>query len=299
MALRRLLLIAACLAPACLASLAAAADDVPRPTVADGQKAFDSGQFDQAQQVWSALAANGDPDTVAQAAFRLGILYDVGSGVATDPVAAFRWYLVAAELGLPAAEFNVAVMNDSGVGGPRNLDEAATWYARAAAHGHLRAQYNLARLYDAGEGVPRNKYVAAAWLRAAAGKKLGEAAIELGHARQVRPPAPQTGGQRTRLEPPTLVVPAEGETLHRSGQGGRAAEFVWTPPAPAAPIRFFLEVTADGAQATAVFADYLDLTARLVRLPAPGHYSWRVYAVGEAGGKADYAVSPWRSFAQD
>jgi hypothetical protein len=112
--------------------IAWAASPAPAPAPApssaeDGQRAYDAGQFEQARRVWSGLAQAGDP----QAAFGMGLLCDLGSGMPADARAAFDWYRRAAEAGLPEAAFNVAVMKDAGRGTAHDIDGAALWYARA------------------------------------------------------------------------------------------------------------------------------------------------------------------------
>ncbi len=146
----------------------------------DGQQAFDTGHFSEALAAWSPLAAEGDP----KAELGLGVLYDLGDGVAQDAATALRWYRKAADAGLPDAELNVAVMYDSGRGTPRDAAAAAQWYARAAAHHDHRAEYDLAQLYAAGDGVPKNGTVAEAWLRAAAAGGLDAAGERLAERRR-------------------------------------------------------------------------------------------------------------------
>src|SRR5262245_26884838 len=95
----------------CIASHASAG------SFAAGQRAYDAGSFEDAHRIWGPLAASGE----AQAAFGLGLLYDLGQGVAQDTAQAYAWYRRAADAGLPAAAFNVAVMHDGGRGVPRDL----------------------------------------------------------------------------------------------------------------------------------------------------------------------------------
>ncbi len=259
------------------------------PTVEDGQRDFDAGRFEAARTTWAALAEAGD----AEAAFRLGILYDLGRGVPSDPAEALRWYKRAGEGGLPAAELNAAFMYDRGRGTRRDASEAALWYARAAAHGNHRAEYDLGQLYEAGDGVPRNLDLAAAWLRQAAAGGL-EAASQLltilPHLPKEAAEAQNGGGNGGVI----LLSPADAATLRRSS-AAPAAELVWTLPAQTAPVRFFVEVVAlDPAGTRPVFADYMAVSAVVVKLPGGGSYGWRVYTVQPT--QRSYSPSAWRRF---
>ena len=126
----------------------------PAATPDDAQRAYAAGRFEEARRLWEPRAEAGD----AEAQFGLGLLFDIGQGVAQDPASAYRWYRRAAEAGMAEAQFNVAVMHDTGEGRPRDPAAAALWYSRAAAHGNRRAQFNLAQLYAAGQGLPDAKY---------------------------------------------------------------------------------------------------------------------------------------------
>ena len=93
----------------------------------------------------------------SEAAYQLGLDFDLGTSGPEDTANALRWYRRAAEAGLPAAEFNVGVMLDSGRGVPRDAAEAALWYAKAAVHGHARAAYDLASFMPAETACPATR----------------------------------------------------------------------------------------------------------------------------------------------
>jgi tetratricopeptide (TPR) repeat protein len=260
----------------CLAS-AARADPL-----ADGNAAFDAGRYAEARHCWSAAAQAGD----AQAAFDLGLLYDLGEGVTPSAETAFRWYRRAAAAGLATAAFNVAVMYDSGRGAPSDRAQAAVWYARAAAMGEARAAYNLGLLYEAGEGVPRNSAAAIAWYGVAAAS-IPEASLR---ARTLAPPhpAPSAGS----LVPPVPAWPAPDSAVPLS-----ATQLVWTAPVEPMPVIWFVELQAlDNGHFKEVSATYVTTTAIAVTLPADAAFAWRVYAVAADG--SAYVAGPWSRFAK-
>ena len=250
--------------------------------------AFDLHDYTTARRIWEQLAQQGDAD----AAYHIGLLYDLGQGVQADAAQAFAWYMRAARRGLAVAEFNVGVMMDAGNGISRNVQGAALWYARAAAHGHPRAQVNLAELYAAGDGVPQNLDLAQAWLEPAsrsvpiAGERLSAL-----HAQQrsvVRQePAADTG----LAAPAPATLDAGTGTFVLVHQ--QPLELVWTDKAQPAPVRYFVTVVAARDKSwVPVHAGFTRTSAMLVP-PVPGAtcLAWRVYAVGI--GVPHYTPSAW------
>ncbi len=250
----------------------------------DAAAAYERGDYAQARRVWRPLAETGDAD----AAYRLGIMADLGQGTPEDATEAYRWYHRAAAAGYAPAEFNVAVMSDSGRGVPHDTALAAAWYARAATHGNHRAQYNLGLLYNTGEGVPRNPAAAQAWFHLAA---IGGIPAATEHVEALSAHPDTSGHPSTSLRPVRPVAPGSGAALARG-----AVEFVWTAPPQAVPVRFFLQVVAhDGTDTSELYASYTNATAALVRVAAGHHsYAWRVYTVSPT--TADYSIGPWTPF---
>lgn len=275
------------------AAIIAASVSAGAASLKDAQQAFNTGHFPEALAAWSDLAAAGDP----KAELGLGVLYDLGDGVARDAAAALHWYRRAAEAGLPDAELNVAVMYDSGRGTARDAAAAALWYARAAAHHDHRAEYDLAQLYADGDGVPKNDAMAEAWLRAAAAGGLDAAGERL--SAQHRPASdqrlPAGAPASVGLVPATPSSPADDGTVQRDSVT-RDAELVWTAPPQPVPSRFYVQVLALGQTGPVpVFSGYTDVSSVLVPVePAHGSYIWRVYVVGAA--LRSYLPSGWRRF---
>ena len=76
----------------------------------------------------------------------VGFGYQMGAGVATDPLAAVKWYRRGAMAGDAVAMSNLGECYRDGIGVARDLREARLWFERAAAAGDAEATAELARL---------------------------------------------------------------------------------------------------------------------------------------------------------
>ena len=247
-------------------------------------------------------ANGGDPVTTAaeatatagdaQAAFSLGLLYDLGSVIQRDPVSALYWYKTAAEAGLPAGAFNVGAMYDSGQGVPQNTAEAAIWYSRAAAHGHHRAQFALGQLYEQGDGVPTNRDVAAAWFQAAADGGITAAVPRLKALKSVAANRPAG-----RVLPVMADSPPRNAALSLNGDNP-VVEVVWIAPPQPQPVQYRVQVQEIGGSAPAtVFTASVTGTSVPVPLPMkPDFYLWIVETVGQDGTST---LGEWSWFSVD
>jgi TPR repeat protein len=228
--------------------------------------------------MWSELSRQGS----AEAAFGIGLLYDLGNGTREDPDAALFWYSIAARAGYAPAQFNVATMYDSGRGVAPDRADAALWYAKAAAHGHHRAQFDLAQLYEQGDGVPLNLDAAAAWYRAAAQGGIAAAGDHLKsvQAAMQKDPGKRQGGQLVRVG---AASPAKNATVALPAEDP-AVELVWVAPVEPQPVFYEVWVAELGDKLRTVFTASVAETAVLVKLPATaGFYVWHVDAVGADG----------------
>ncbi len=253
--------------------------------LADGNAAFDAGQYHDALKLWSAAAHAGDP----QAAFNLGLLYDLGDGVTESATTAFTWYRRAAQAGIASAAFNVGVMYDSGRGAPADRAEAAIWYARSAALGEARAAFNLGQLYEGGQGVPRNTDAAIAWYAVAAPTIQAAAIKAVALSAEHAAPAPGP------LVAPAPAWPTDGSAVPLAGPKP-AVQLVWTAPAEPSPVTYFVELqSVESGSFREITASYVPTTALAVSLPDDRNFAWRVYAVATDG--SAYAPSAWTRFA--
>lgn len=74
--------------------------------------AFRKGNHTEAPALWGKMAKLGN----AEAQYNLGALYAVGKGVEASDNKAYKWFLMAAENGIPAAQFEVGKALESGRG---------------------------------------------------------------------------------------------------------------------------------------------------------------------------------------
>lgn len=130
-------------------------------TFDDGVSAYDSSDYARAMKVWRPLAEQGDGN--AQQA--IGLLYDLGYGVAQSSSAAASWYRRAAEAGNKIGQFRLAFMLEEelyAVDGNIRSSEAFDWYRKAADQGLSVAQVHIVDLYIRNH-IELNHELVAAW----------------------------------------------------------------------------------------------------------------------------------------
>lgn len=141
------------------------------------EAAFNEDEPQLARRMWAALAEQG----VADAAYKLGMVYDTAIGVERDAARAAYWYRRAAEDGNVHAQHNLAVAYANGDGVELDFNKALNWWKRSAAAGNADSQYNLGIVYAMGiHGVSRNINMAKKWWRKAAIKGDAMAQYNLG-----------------------------------------------------------------------------------------------------------------------
>ena len=156
-----------------------------------GRRAYMSGDYKGAFEIWRPLADAGDSEAQAW----VGSLYANGEGVALDDAEALRWYVRAAEGGNAAAQANVGAFHALGRGTERNLEKAVEWLARAGDNGDVNGLFNLAVLCSKGEGVEKDLARAASLYRRAAQAGHYQSQARLGHMY-----AKGIGVERSRIE---------------------------------------------------------------------------------------------------
>jgi TPR repeat protein len=132
----------------------------------DGLAAVERGDYATALQLWRPLAEQG----VADAQYKLGVMYDTGQGVPQDYAEAVKWYRMAAEQGEAYAQANLGLMYHEGRGLPQDYAEAAKWWRLAAEQGQADAQFYLGFMYAEGQSVPQDDVQAHMWYDLAASR---------------------------------------------------------------------------------------------------------------------------------
>ena len=105
---------------------------------------------------------------VRESYLALGNAYRDGSGVDVDLDAAFKWYLKAAQNGVPHAQNNLGVFLWRGMGRPQDGKSARIWFERAAKQGLAEAQLNYADVLCGGIGGPEDPKLAMEYYEKAA-----------------------------------------------------------------------------------------------------------------------------------
>ena len=77
------------------------------------------------------------------------------------------WYRQAAEQGVTLAAFRIGRLYQKGSGVSKSSREAASWYEKAARRNSLAAQLSLARLYDDSDDTLYDPARAEYWYQAA------------------------------------------------------------------------------------------------------------------------------------
>ncbi|KWV44925.1 hemagglutinin [Rhizobium altiplani] len=110
-------------------------------------------------------ARSGDP----LALFEIGARYSEGrAGVAADPKEAISWYQLAADKGFGPAEYRLGNIYEKGTGVDRDIAKAKQYYDQAANRGNASAMHNLAVLYASGALGQQDYKAAADWFVKAA-----------------------------------------------------------------------------------------------------------------------------------
>ena len=120
-------------------------------------------------------------DSLVDAQYNLGAMYEKGQGITQNYEEAVKWYRKAAEQGNAKAQHNLGVMYDNGQGVSKDYSEAVKWFRKAAAQGLAGAQYGLGLKYNNGQGVTQDYSEAVKWYRKAAEQDYAAALYGLGN----------------------------------------------------------------------------------------------------------------------
>ncbi len=89
-----------------------------------------------------------------QAAFELGMLYELGRGLPQNCKTAAAWVTKAAQSGYPPAEYNLGLRYRDGDGVTTDPQQAQNWLRKAAAHKNANAQHALAEFSLSSSAAP-------------------------------------------------------------------------------------------------------------------------------------------------
>ena len=107
----------------------------------------------------------------------LGTLYNTHDGIPTDYLKAQKYFIKAAELGMPHAMLNLGHL----YAGKGEHKQAFKWYLKAAENNLIDAYYYVGKAYAMGKGVPQDGRKAVAWLEQAAEYGVEEWVSELAY----------------------------------------------------------------------------------------------------------------------
>lgn len=128
--------------------------------VADGIRAYATGDYETALRALEKSAKAGDP----QGLYNLGVLHAEGKAAPRDMAKAVALFRDGARKGSVLAAFSLAQALRKGDGVPVDFKEAARWYAFAAKRGDFRAGNELGLLYVEGKGVRPDPVEGFAWI---------------------------------------------------------------------------------------------------------------------------------------
>jgi len=115
----------------------------------------------------SEAAIAGDPSNCQasmNSAHELACIYERGQyGIEIDVNLAAKWFLYAAERGLPESMAEYALCCELGCGVAQDDGDALGWYVRAAEAGHSDSNFSVGEHFEAAKGVPQSDTDACMW----------------------------------------------------------------------------------------------------------------------------------------
>ncbi|MFZ5951271.1 MAG: tetratricopeptide repeat protein [Candidatus Rifleibacteriota bacterium] len=107
-----------------------------KPTLEDAGKAYQSGDFAKASEIFMPAAEQGD----AEAQVNIAFMYYCGMHFPKDHKKAAEWYLKAAKRNHANAQFSLGTLYENGEGVNRSIGEAYFWYSLAEKNGDKDAK---------------------------------------------------------------------------------------------------------------------------------------------------------------
>ncbi len=129
--------------------------------VDEGMSAFNAGDYQKAQTIWTESAEQGD----VSAQINLGAMHAKGLGVVKNRSEALKWLEMAVEQGSAEAMFNLGKLYETQYRDAQADHELSfKWYMSAAEDGYVGAQYAVGVKYFKGQGVATDYVSAYAWM---------------------------------------------------------------------------------------------------------------------------------------
>lgn len=141
-----------------------------------GNTYYNAKKFKEAAYWYTQAAELGNSDSQSL----LGLMCQLGQGVAKDVNAAVRWFRASAEQGNAEGQKNLGYMYLKGLGVERNYTEALKWYRASAEQGNAEGQANLGIMYEQALGVSANNAEALKWYMRAANQHFSPAQYYVG-----------------------------------------------------------------------------------------------------------------------
>ena len=107
-----------------------------KPTLEEGGKAYQSGDFKKAAEIFLPAAKEGNAEAQANIAF----MYYCGMNFEKDHKKAAEWYEKSAQKNYMNAQFSLGTMYENGEGVERDLVKAYFWYSLAEKQGDKDAK---------------------------------------------------------------------------------------------------------------------------------------------------------------
>ena len=132
-------------------------------SLSSGIAAFEAKNFAQSLALLKPFAENG----LAEAQYRLAIMYQNGLGMVRNELLAMKWMTASANQDFAWAQHGLGFMYMEGDCVTKNGDKAVTWFAKAADQGLAGSQTTLAMMYESGNGVEQDMDEAKKWYKMA------------------------------------------------------------------------------------------------------------------------------------
>ncbi|MEG1609656.1 MAG: tetratricopeptide repeat protein [Bilophila sp.] len=155
---------------------AATTSVVETPAMKEAMRAYDAGSYEEAFIYTEPMARMNQAD----AQYLLGLMYELGHGVAKDTKKAVELFTASASQGYAAAEAKLGELHLTDH--DKDYGKARSWFEKAADHGYALAYSALGDLYYNGYGVAENKDTALEYYKKAATAGDAEACFRLGTA---------------------------------------------------------------------------------------------------------------------